>query len=164
MQKRRYSDEEKAQALAFVQACGGQYKQASTATGIPWTTLREWNEGRGVVPKVADIRSDREKSLLERLEARVDLLLGAVTPDRIETASLVQVTTALGTLIDKAAALRKSQAVTPEELARQMDEQRQQVAGIILRYVPDPEVRTTLSAELDGLAARSEGGNRSGRA
>ncbi|MES2462056.1 MAG: hypothetical protein V4671_15840 [Armatimonadota bacterium] len=54
---RKYTDQERGEALAFVDACNGNYKQASQMLDIPWTTLREWHQGNGVAEPEANFRS-----------------------------------------------------------------------------------------------------------
>ncbi len=46
MAKRRYSDQEKAEALAALDANGGNLLKTSEQIGIPRQTIQEWASGR----------------------------------------------------------------------------------------------------------------------
>lgn len=98
--KRRYSDEEKAQALAILDACGGDVSKAARQAGVPRKTLGEWANGRAVVSVVAEIRQEKKAELSERLAEVAHKLVDAI-PGKVSDATLQQVATSLGITIDK---------------------------------------------------------------
>jgi hypothetical protein len=108
--RRRYSDEQKAEALAFVQACRGNYRQASRKLGIPWQTLRNWHQdatgGMADVPECSLLGTEKKEALADRLEAFAHLLVGSL-PGKVEDATLKDAATALGIAVDKMRLLRE---------------------------------------------------------
>jgi len=65
--KRRYSDQEKAAALAFLDYCKGNLTEAAEGLKIPIKTLQEWRDGR-VSDDVANIRREKGDSIAALLE------------------------------------------------------------------------------------------------
>lgn len=155
--KRRYSDTDKATALAYLESCRGNYQQASKHTGIPWTTIRDWEQGDGVSEDVPFLQRKSASELLETLRDKASLLAHAITPGKINEAPLTGVTIALGTVIDKIHILENHRAVTPEEMERRQ----QLIAEIIARHVSDPKEREAIAAEFERLG---EGDSDSGKA
>jgi len=148
MQKRRYSDQEKGVALAMLDACKGNYKETHRRTGIPWTTLRDWERNEGVTENVADIRSTARSPLLDRLRQKVDEIVDAIGEETIAAATLPQLAVAAGKLLDKIAALEKAAGLTPADL----EAERQRLADILLRYITDDDLLARIAAEMDGSA------------
>src|ERR1043166_4292670 len=117
--RRRYFEEEKAQALAFLDACKGGYKQAAKETGIPWTTLRDWHQGRGIpegvagengVGTAAEGRARWRTARIVRLEAPLSRILAAMEDEhRIANASMPQLVAAFRVVSDKLLALHQAQ-------------------------------------------------------
>lgn len=102
---RRYSEQEKAEALAFVDACRGNYQEASKKTGIPWTTLRAWHQGIGVNEVTSENSLHKKRDLATEFRKKAWTLFDAIDSDRINQANITQLTIAIGTLIDKAVLL-----------------------------------------------------------
>ena len=103
------TDAEKATALAlcdlYAGRCGAHDKgiaQAARVSGIPRKTLADWHAGRHVSADVAEIRHHKKGVLVSMMEEAVGQLIGGITLDKIAGAKLPEITTALGTLIDKA--------------------------------------------------------------
>lgn len=67
--RRQHSDQFKAEALAALDANGGNVRRTASQVGVSPNTLRDWREGRGVNPEVTDIRSEKRQSLADRLDA-----------------------------------------------------------------------------------------------
>jgi len=105
---RNYSDDDKAQALAFLAANRGNYKATSRQTGIPWQTIQHWDKGDGMTDVPAEVESEKKGSLADALEEKVWLIVGlGFNEQKIKDAYLSNVTTSLGTLIDKVRLLRE---------------------------------------------------------
>ena len=119
---KRYSDESKAEALAVLEANGGNSKRTARDTGIPQTTLRNWREGRGTSAVSSSTRTQKKTELSEKLEEVAWRLTNAITPEMIGKASLVQIMTGLGIVIDKMRLLRGESTSISE--SRRIDEVR----------------------------------------
>jgi transposase-like protein len=105
MPRRQYSDAEKATALAALDANGGNVQGTAETLGIPESTLSGWAKGRGTNGDVPKLRDIKKKDLADELEGIAYKLAKAI-PDKIEEATLQQVTTSLGITIDKMQLLR----------------------------------------------------------
>lgn len=68
MSRRKYTEAEKAAALAFLDSNGGNVARTSRETGIPRKTIAEWRDGRGVNGTVAELRHENARSLGELFE------------------------------------------------------------------------------------------------
>jgi hypothetical protein len=79
--KTQFSDEEKAEALAALDANGGNVARTARDLGIPRSTIRDWVKGRGVNPAVAEIRQEKKDELAQRFEAITFKLMGLVDAD-----------------------------------------------------------------------------------
>ncbi len=150
---RNHSEDEKATAMAFLAANSGNYKSTSKQTGIPWQTIQSWDKGVGVNTVITEKSALKRTDLADHLDEKIEMLVNCISADRIADANLVQITTALGTLIDKSAALRKPQAMTREDLA----EQQEQIKTIIKRYVSDPDTLQAIGDDFDRLSAGNSG-------
>jgi transposase-like protein len=105
MAARKYSEEDKAVALAALDAHAGNMDKASKFLGIPRSTLRFWKSGGAVNNAVAIVRQVKKGELADRLEELAHLLVEAI-PNKIDEASLQQVATSLGIAVDKMQLLR----------------------------------------------------------
>jgi transposase-like protein len=106
--KRRYSDEEKAAALATLDANGGNIAETQRQIGIPYRTLANWaaEERNGTMHEdVANLGNIKKIDLAQRLEEIARELADAM-PDKIERANLQQVATSMAIAIDKMQLLR----------------------------------------------------------
>lgn len=124
-----HSDNRKAEALAALDANGGNVARTARQLGIPRKTLSEWAAGRGVAEDVAEIRQQKTEALADRLETIAHSLLDSFK-DKLPDASLKDAATAFGIAVDKMRLLReeptsiqKTEAeLTPEERAQRVRE------------------------------------------
>src|SRR5262252_6413810 len=107
MPKRRYSDQERAAALATLDANSGDVRRTARQVGVPEKTLAEWRDGRHH-PDVANLRGEKKAGLADRFEDVVHKILDVV-PGKIADAGLAQLMTAAGIGVDKMLLLRKDQ-------------------------------------------------------
>jgi transposase-like protein len=64
MSRRKYSDVEKAEAIAAVKSNNGNIFRTSQELNIPWTTLADWVKGEhGINPGVTELREQKEEEL-----------------------------------------------------------------------------------------------------
>lgn len=96
MARRHYSDEDRASALAVLEANGGNVSQTSRELGIPRGTLRRWQAGGA--PPPAQMRQEKKASLLDLLEERLRQILGIPVS---EDAGLQSLAIFAGVLFDK---------------------------------------------------------------
>jgi len=64
---RNYSDGEKAKALITLDLCGGNLSKASRETGVPITTLKDWNDGK-ITNDITEARNETKQSLASLCE------------------------------------------------------------------------------------------------
>lgn len=100
MARRRYSDEDKAAALATLDAMDGNVNGAARKLGIAESTLRSWNNDRGVHPVVANLREKKKGELADRLKEIAHEIIDGM-PDKISEASLRDSGVTLGIVLDK---------------------------------------------------------------
>lgn len=107
--ERIYTDAEKGTALALCDLHAGRtgahdkgIAAASRAAGVPRQTLTEWHAARHVSADVPHIRQEKKAALVSMMTEAVAQLIGGITLDKIAAAKLPEITTAAGTLIDKA--------------------------------------------------------------
>jgi transposase-like protein len=106
MPRRRYSDQERAEAMLILAANGGNLSATAIDTGIPYHTLRHWAAGDRH-PEAIQMAKEKMPPLADRLEEVVSLLAeGMDDPLKIQRAPLNQIAVALGILIDKVRLLR----------------------------------------------------------
>lgn len=113
MAKRRYTDEERAQALAALTANGNNVSRTAGQIGIPPATLTSWHRGLRH-PEATQMCHEKKGPLADRLEEVAGKLLDAIA-DKIQGASLQQIATAMGIAIDKARLLRGEPTAINEE-------------------------------------------------
>ena len=104
MARRKYSDQDKAAALAVLDANGGNVLLTATQLRIPRKTLEAWSKQRGVHPDVAELRHEKRGDLAEKIEQELAAIFTAL-PQRRQDATYAQLVTAAGILIDKKRAL-----------------------------------------------------------
>lgn len=70
MARRKYSDREKAEALALLEAANGNVTETSRQTGIPDSTIAQWRDGRGINEDVVpDLKEFKKKQLSDKFAA-----------------------------------------------------------------------------------------------
>lgn len=130
MAKRRYSDKDKAESLAVLDANGGNVAKTSRDTSIPSNTLIDWRDGRGVVSEVTEIRCENRKALAEHLEDIAYKIVEAI-PDKIGEANLVQLSTSLGISVDKMQLLRGKATAINEDASLSDEGRVARLAGLL---------------------------------
>jgi hypothetical protein len=104
--RRRYSDQERADAMMVLTANQGNLAATAIDTGIPYHTLRHWAAGDRH-PEATQMAKEKMPPLADRLEEIASLLAeGMDDPLKIRKAPLNQIAVALGVLIDKVRLLR----------------------------------------------------------
>lgn len=144
--RRQHSDDQKANALAALEANGGNLKRTAEQLGLPLSTLYGWSNGEGVHPDVAEIRNQKKGDLADRLEEVAHQLVD-VMPGKLDEAPLREVAVALGIAVEKMRLLRgqatslagKADELTDEELERKIAELDRAIAEAEVREAgPSP--------------------------
>ena len=115
--KRKYSDDERADTLAALDANRGNALQTSKQLGIPRTTIKRW-VAEGVNADVTVLRHEKRRELSEKLEDIAhalsgNILIHAGSPDAAR-GSLKEMAVALGIVIDKMQVLRGMPSAPPQ--------------------------------------------------
>src|SRR5262245_49394675 len=105
MPRRRYSDHEKAEALAMLAANAGNVAQTARQVNVPRQTLQHWPAGEGLSPAVPELEHEKKGGLADRLE-RLARCLVEDMPGKIGAANLRHCAVCLGVTIDKMLLLR----------------------------------------------------------
>jgi transposase-like protein len=103
--RRRYSDQQKAEALACLAANAGNVKRTARQLGIPAATLTHWSKGR-VPPEVTKDGDQKKQCLAEAMEELAFKLVG-LAAKRASRADLKELAVCLGIAIDKMLLLRR---------------------------------------------------------
>jgi transposase-like protein len=128
----KYSDQQRAAALAALDANGGDARKTAKQTGIPYTTLREWVAGR-VHEAVTELRNEKKQSLAARLEDLAHTVLDLL-PDKLEQASAKDAAVTLGIAVEKAQLLKgEPTAIHRNEEVITEDERRRRLAELLYR-------------------------------
>lgn len=105
--RRQFSDNDKAAALAALDANGGNVYRTAQQLGIGESTLRGWASGRGTHPEIADLREVKKIELADKLEQvaykYTDHLL---RDDTVLKTGAKDAAVTVGTAIDKMRLLR----------------------------------------------------------
>lgn len=105
--RRQFSDNDKAAALAALDANGGNVYRTAKQLGIGRTTLENWAKGRGVNHDVPELRQVKKRELADKLELVAHrysnhlLKKSTVTETSAKDAAIT-----VGTAIDKMRLLR----------------------------------------------------------
>lgn len=106
-ERRQHSDQFKAEALAALDANGGNVNRTAKQVGVSRTTLIGWKNGLYMHPDVSDIRQEKKQSLADRLEAIAHRALdGLLEDDPKGFGSFKDRLTGVGIAIDKVRLLR----------------------------------------------------------
>jgi transposase-like protein len=103
-QRRRYSDEERAQALAALAANGGNISLTAKQLDIPIKTLSNWANGIRH-PESAQMGNEKKKLMADVLEEIAWKLIDAI-PGKVKKAPLGQTVTSMAIAVDKMRLLR----------------------------------------------------------
>lgn len=98
MARKRYSDEERANALAALTANGGSVPITATRLGIPYRTLKHWADGD---VQAAKLGNDKKEDLVAALRGLAWLILDML-PSKLKRADARSAAITLGIALDKA--------------------------------------------------------------
>ena len=128
MSKRQYSDNDKAVALATLDANEGNIRQTAKMLKLPESTLTDWSNNRGVCPEVAEIRDDKKTELADKLEevahALTDNILLRAQSDFSVLTPLKDFAVSLGIAIDKMQVLKGKPTSISEDVTKRTNEER----------------------------------------
>lgn len=134
MGKRQYSDNDKAAALAALDANGGNVNQTASQLGVPRKTLEDWHKGRAVNTDVAEIRQDKKEELADVFERVARKYLAHAESDTVVTdASGKDAIVSAATAVDKMRLLRN----LPTEIV-QVIPQIQEIYLLLQSHGKDP--------------------------
>jgi len=117
---KKYSADEKATALATLQANGGNVKVTASLLRIPRKTLESWSKGGGMKnePIPEGLVEEKSHLLAEGLDKVATLLVGELSnPEKVAKASLKDIAISLGIAVDKRNLLRHQ----PTSISARMD-------------------------------------------
>ena len=100
----KYTEAQRAETLAYYEACGSQRKTALEC-GVPISTVRAWANGVKMNDDVRMNITAKKIDLADRIETLAHLLIDSA-PGKIGDANLLQTMTSLGIAIDKLRLLR----------------------------------------------------------
>src|SRR5690625_3701249 len=109
--RRRYTDADRASALAALDANEGNLSKTSRNLGIAVSTLQRWIKDRAA--DLSDLRKEKKADLADKLEHVAHKLVDAM-PEKLSEATLQQVATSLGITIDKLRLLREESTAIEE--------------------------------------------------
>lgn len=125
MGKRQYSDNDKATALALLDANEGNVLRTSKQLKIPHKTLDEWAKGRNQHPVVADLRIDKKQELHSLFEEVARLYLGqAAQEDTIKKTNGRDSVIAAATAVDKMRLLTEQATSISKDVSEHSHEER----------------------------------------
>lgn len=104
LQQRTYTDTEKASALAHLDMNDGLLSKTSRETGIPVTTLWSWDNGRGISPRVVEMRKIKREELGEELR-KVAMLGARLAQEKIVDAEFRDLMVGTGIAVQRSAEL-----------------------------------------------------------
>lgn len=110
--RKRYTDDDRANALAALAANGGNVKLTANQIDIPETTIRKWLSSEQH-PEITKKGAQKKGPLSDYLE-KIAWQLADSLPGKTDQSSLQQVATSLGIVIDKMRLLRNE----PTEINR----------------------------------------------
>jgi len=148
-ERRQYTDEEKATALAALAANGGNVKKTALEIGVPRKTLERWANG-GVHPAVAQAGHEKRLPLADVYEDIAYQCLGGLTQDKISKANAVELVKTAAIATDKMQLLRDKPTtiqrhdlskMSDDELKNELDRLRERRAAIAGRIGGGPPSR-----------------------
>lgn len=128
-ERRRYTEQDKAVALAAYETCGNVVK-AARLCNVNRRTLASWVAGAGVNDDVAVKCQVKKGEIADRLEDLVHMLIDAI-PGKIGDANMQSVATSLGIAIDKMRLLRGE----PNTITQSQHTSREERVEAILAFV-----------------------------
>lgn len=109
--RRRYTDADRASALAALDANEGNIRKTARDTGISASTITGWRDTRTL--EGTEVRAQKKAELADKLEDVAHKLVDAL-PSKLSEANLQQVATSLGITIDKLRLLREESTAIEE--------------------------------------------------
>lgn len=103
---RVYTPEEKAAAVAMVEAEGGNATRAAKKLGIPYGTLKDWMNGKNMGHGAARLIPMARRELADVLEDKAHQLTEGLDEQKIAKAGLQATAVSLGIVVDKMQLLR----------------------------------------------------------
>ncbi len=155
MAKRRYSDNDRAAALAVLDSCNGNLSEASRKTGFPLKTIADWRDGAACA-EVAEIRKEKKIELSEMFEDIARQIVQAA-PSKISYATLKDSMVAAGVAVDKAQLLKGQPTAITQQNADPADARRE-----LAEYLFSRRVREDVSEYPGRGIAPSAGDDRPG--
>lgn len=127
----RYTDKEKAEALAIVDMQGGNVNAAARLTGVPQSTLERWASGERVNQNVEALRISERKPLSDLIEdLAYDIVDAVKTNGSLKRSNARDLLISLGIAVDKIQLLRGQPTSITENLLS--DEARAERVAILL--------------------------------
>jgi len=142
----KYSDQDKANALATLDANGGNLVLTAAQLGIPRSTIKSWRGGIGVHESVARSRHEKRNVLRQLYQAEAEAALKLAATKRKE-ATYQQLMTAAAISTDKLAALDAADAVNPADLFDRMEA----IARVLAERIQDVDLLATIAQDLDEI-------------
>ena len=128
MSKRQYSDNDKAIALATLDANDGSIRVTAKMLRLPETTLSDWANNRGINPEVTEIRAVKKAELADKLEevarALTDNILQRAQSDFSVLTPLKDFAVSLGIAIDKMQVLKGKPTSINQDVSDRTNEER----------------------------------------
>jgi hypothetical protein len=148
--QRRYSDEDRAAALAALAANNGNVGRTAYELGLPATTLRQWATGARH-PEAAQMSGQKKAELADALEDVAWQLVGVI-PNKLARARLGEVATPLGIALDKLGMLRAARPFAPPPApgAEEKPGHEYAISPEVLRAYHDQMVKAGLAPPLNG--------------
>lgn len=134
MAKRSYSDREKAEALAALDANGGNLARTARETSVPRATLKGWKDGQGIGTEVSDIRHQKRADLSVLWETVVEKALGLL-PNKLSELTGDQLARVAGIGSDKLIALREADMGCMDDNDEQDEEYRPEQIEALVQLV-----------------------------
>jgi hypothetical protein len=155
MARRYYTEDDKATALAYLEANRGNVRVTAKQVGIPFQTLQYWAKGGAIRPNMTELSVIKKESLRERWESLAYQALEAAK-NLSEEASYKDLVMAAAIATDKSQALadreNAEQAVTEERFLQVVGTLR----GLLDQYVTDTDTRAVIASQ---FAAITEAGH-----
>lgn len=134
-ERARYSDEQKAEALAALDANGGNVSKTARELGIKRTVLQQWKT-RGVPTSVTQMSHEKKAPLADRLDALAHTLLDDLEMVDARSGTINNRAVALAIAVDKARLLRGEPTTINEN--RNLEAARESVAKKLERIASIP--------------------------
>jgi transposase-like protein len=146
--RRRYTDQQREEALIACKANGNDVQRTAAALGIPVRTLRSWLAGSRHPEAREGARMDAQEkaqSLAERLDAAALALLdAALERPRVEASTTKELIVAMAVTIDKSQLL-KARPTSYQVIDNRSD-------GLAAAVLTDPQARELATSLLERIS------------